>query len=91
MEKCLTIREGVERVLKIFEKEPVDWELIPGEYTDTLVLEGVRYPLFWWRADPQVDMMQELAPERKICSMKLNLAEASDMTPSRKGFAPERT
>ena len=72
MEKCLTIREGVERVLKIFEKEPVDWELIPGEYTDTLVLEGVRYPLFWWRADPQVDMMQELAPERKICSMKLN-------------------
>ena len=66
MEKCLTIRQGVERVLKIFEKEPAAWELIPageGDYTDTLVLEGERYPLFWWRTDPQVDMMQELAPE----------------------------
>ena len=75
MEKCLTIKEGVQRVLKIFEKEPASWELIPageGDYTDTLVLEGEQYPLFWWRSDPQVDMMHDLAPERKICSMKLN-------------------
>ena len=75
MEKCLTIEDGVKNILKIFEKTPPAWELIPaqaGEYTDTLVLEGERYPLFWWRTDPQVDMMQELAPERKICSMKLN-------------------
>ena len=42
--------------------EPVERE---GDYTDTLVLEGERYPLFWWRADPQVDMMHDLAPERK--------------------------
>ena len=75
MEKCLTIEQGVARVLKIFEKEPAGWELIPageGDYTDTLVLEGEKYPLFWWRSDPQVDMMHDLAPERKICSMKLN-------------------
>ena len=41
MEKCLTIEDGVERVLKIFEKEPASWELIPageGDYTDTLAL-----------------------------------------------------
>lgn len=75
MEKCLTIQQGVERVMKIFDKEPASWELIPageGDYTDTLVLDGEKYPLFWWRADPQVDMMHDLAPERKICSMKLN-------------------
>jgi len=72
MEKCLTIKDGVDRVLKIFETEPVSWELLPGDYTDILVLEGKEYPLFWWRADPQVDMMHDLAPERKPCSMKLN-------------------
>lgn len=75
MEKCLTIEDGVRNVLEIFEKELVSWKYISakdGEYTDCLVLDGERYPLFWWRADPQIDMMRELAPERKICSMKLN-------------------
>lgn len=75
MKRCLTIEEGVNNILAIFQCEPSAWELIPekrGEYTDTLVLEGEKYPLFWWRTDPQVDMMQELAPDRKLCSMKLN-------------------
>lgn len=80
MKKCLTIEDGVRSALNIYEVEPkVQWSYVPaekGELVDRLVLDGVSYPLFWWRCDPQVATMQELAPERKICSMKLNRSGA---------------
>lgn len=80
MKKCVTIEDGVRSALATYQVEPkVQWELIPageGDYTDTLVLDGVKYPLFWWRCDPQVGSMYAKAPSRKICSMKLNRAGA---------------
>lgn len=76
MEKCLTIEDGVKRVLKIYNMETeCDWEYIPaadGDLTDTIKINGVDYPLFWWRSDTQVMSLYEKAPERRICSMKLN-------------------
>lgn len=80
MQKCRTIEEGVRSVLAVYQVEPAaQWSYVPateGELVDSLVLDGVKYPLFWWRCDPQVATMQELAPERRICSMKLNRSGA---------------
>ena len=78
MKKCLTIEDGVRSALATYQVESkVQWSLLPageGDYTDTLVLDGVKYPLFWWRCDPQVGAMYSKAPSRKLCSMKLNRA-----------------
>ena len=56
MKKCLTIEDGVRSALHIYEVEPkVQWSYVPaekGELVDRLVLDGVSYPLFWWRCDP---------------------------------------
>lgn len=80
MKKCLTVEDGVRSALEVYQIEPkVQWSYVPaeaGELVDSLILDGVKYPLFWWRCDPQVSTMQELAPERKICSMKLNRSGA---------------
>jgi len=76
MKKCTTIEEGVANVLTVLQVEQTpQWQFVPakeGELTDTLILDGEAYPLFWWRADPQVATMHDLAPTRDICSMKLN-------------------
>jgi len=76
MKKCTTIEEGVENVLVVLGVEQTpQWQFVPaqeGDLTDTLILDGEAYPLFWWRADPQVATMYNLAPSRDICSMKLN-------------------
>ena len=76
IKNCKTIEDGVQNALEIFDVKPtVRWRYIPageGQYTDTLELDGVAYPLFWWRCDPQVGSMYAKAPSRKICSMKLN-------------------
>lgn len=76
IKKCLTVEDGVRNALQTYQVFPtVNWRYLPageGEYTDSLELDGVRYPLFWWRSDPQVDTMYEKAAERKLCSMKLN-------------------
>ena len=76
MEKCMTIEDGVKNALHVYQVDPkVCWKYVPAgqnDYTDKLVLDGEEYPLFWWRTDPQISTMQKLAPERKICSMKLN-------------------
>ena len=76
MKKCLTIEDGVRAVLSIYNVTPdKTWEYIPvGEenLTDTIVLDGVEYPLFWWRCDTQIMALYERAPKRKLCSMKLN-------------------
>ena len=73
---CKTVEDGVRNALEIFAIEAGSaWRYIPakeGDYTDMLELDGVAYPLFWWRCDPQVGAMYAKAPERKICSMKLN-------------------
>ena len=80
MKKCLTVEDGVRNALATYDIEPkVQWSLVPageGDYTDQLVLDGKVYPLFWWRCDPQVGAMYSKAPDRKICSMKLNRAGA---------------
>lgn len=80
IKKCMTIEDGVRNALEAYQAEPaVQWQYISakdGDYADTLELDGVKYPLFWWRCDPQINTMQEKAPERKICSMKLNRSGA---------------
>ncbi len=80
LKKCTTVEEGVCNALEIFDCRPeVSWRYVPAtqdRYTDTLVLDGVEYPLFWWRCDPQVGSMYAKAPSRKLCSMKLNRAGA---------------
>lgn len=80
MKKCVTIEDGVRSALATYQVEPkVQWTFVPaseGDYTDCLMLDGVKYPLFWWRCDPQVGSMYAKAPSRKLCSMKLNRAGA---------------
>lgn len=76
MEKCLTIEAGVKAALKLYDCEPqVSWKYLPakeGELVDKIVLDGEEYPLFWWRSDTQICGLLRRAPERKLCSMKLN-------------------
>lgn len=76
MEKCTTIEEGVQNVLTQLRIQlDKKWQFVPAgenDLTDTLVLDGESYPLFWWRADPQIATIAKLAPSRDICSMKLN-------------------
>ena len=76
LKRCTRIEDGVRNALEIFDCQPkAQWRYVPareGEYTDRLVLDGVEYPLFWWRCDPQVGAMYSKAPSRRICSMKLN-------------------
>ena len=76
MKKCVTIEDGVRSALATYQVEPkVQWTLIPageGDYTDTLVLDGVKYPLFWWRCDPQVGSMFSKAPSRKCLHPRQN-------------------
>ena len=83
MKKCTTIADGVNAALAVYQAQPkATWEYIPageGDLTDRLVLDGVSYPLFWWRCDPQIAPMKRMAPSRKICSMKLNRACAKSM------------
>jgi len=73
---CKTVEDGVRAALSVYSCTPsVSWEYrpaAPGEYCDTLVLDGVSYPLFWWRTDTQIVQLRDLAPERNLCSMKLN-------------------
>lgn len=80
MKKCLTIEDGVRNVLDIYQVIPnAQWRYVPageGDLVDSLILDAVKYPLFWWRCDPQVATMQELAPARRLCSMKLNRSGA---------------
>ncbi|MBQ8813717.1 MAG: hypothetical protein IJZ85_04390 [Lachnospiraceae bacterium] len=76
MKKILTIEEGVRSVLSVYNAVPdIKWEYRPAEegcLTDAIVLDGAVYPLFWWRCDTQIMALAENAPERKLCSMKLN-------------------
>lgn len=55
MKKCLTVQDGVNAVLDIYEeKTTAVWKYIPagtGDLTDKLLLNGVEYPLFYWRCD----------------------------------------
>lgn len=76
MNKCNTVADGVAAILAIYDCAPAcSWQLIPageGDLTDVLVLDGVSWPLLWWRADTQIVQMKRLAPDRNPCSMKLN-------------------
>lgn len=76
MEKCFTIEDGVNSALSLYEfKSDVKWKYIPrpdGEYTDFVMINGVNYPLFWWRNDSQIAYIIASAPSKKPVSMKLN-------------------
>ena len=76
MKKCLTIEDGVKSALQLYEiKDETAWKYIPrpsGEYTDFVEINGVKYPLFWWRRDPQIGQIIASAPSKKPVSMKLN-------------------
>ncbi len=76
MKKCNTVAEGVAAILAVYDFAPqTEWQFIPagdGDLSDTLVVDGVRTPLFWWRTDTQIVQMANLAPSRNPCSMKLN-------------------
>jgi len=80
---CKTVAEGVNAALAIYQVTPTQtWEYVPaapGDYTDTLVLDGIKYPLFWWHCDTQISQMYRMAPSRKLCSMKLNRTCAKSM------------
>ncbi len=72
MKICAGISEGVEAILKIYDRQAAPWQYESGTLCDTLRLGDEALPLFWWRTDTQVAQMLALAPERKLCSMKLN-------------------
>lgn len=78
MEKCVSIQEGVRSALELYEIIPAfQWEFIEaGEQDDTdiLVLDGKRYPLFWWREDAQVSALINGGISRNTCSIKINRA-----------------
>lgn len=80
MKKCLTIEDGVKAALAVYNFTPnKNWEYIPAgesDFTDSLLLDGEEYPLFWWRCDTQIRELCEKAPQRKLCSMKLNRSGA---------------
>lgn len=57
MEKISTVEDGVRMILNNGEfLVKADWSYAEGagRFTDELVLNGVRYPLFYWREDPQI-------------------------------------
>ena len=76
MEKYLTIEQGVESVMSVYGyKSEKTWKYIPAkanELCDKLIIDGKEYPFFWWRTDVQINPLTKMAPERKLCSMKLN-------------------
>lgn len=76
MEICKTIEDGVKSALSLYEfNNAVDWKYIPrpaGEYTDFVMINGVNYPLFWWRNDSQIAYIIASATSKKPVSMKLN-------------------
>lgn len=78
IKKCKTIEDGVQAVLDIYQCGSVPkWQYLPAgkeDYVDHLLLDGRKYPLFWWRFDTQIAALFQLSPERKPCSMKLNRA-----------------
>ncbi len=57
MEKITSIRQGVEKLLQIRGREIPDFALepqTPEEYTDTLLWQGNRIPLFYSRYEPPI-------------------------------------
>ena len=76
MEICKTIEDGVKSALRLYEiNDELSWRYIPrpsGEYTDFVMINGVKYPLFWWRRDSQIAYIIASAPSKKPVSMKLN-------------------
>ena len=84
MKKCTTIEEGVAAVMTVYGyKTEKAWAYIPakeGDLCDKLILDGEEYPFFWWRTDVQIKPLTDMAPERKLCSMKLNRTCAASET-----------
>lgn len=84
MKKCTTIEEGVSSVMNVYGyKTEKTWAYIPasdGDLCDKLMIDGEEYPFFWWRTDIQIKPLTNMAPERKLCSMKLNRTCAASET-----------
>ena len=76
MRRCSTVKEGVISALELYEVTPkYEWDIIDAtndDYTDYLVLNGEKYPLFWWRENSQVSALINGATSREVCSIKLN-------------------
>lgn len=76
MKPCTSIEDGVRAVLEIYNwDEIVFWQYLPAEgeaLCDRVRIGDEIYPLFWWRADTQIEQLRRMAPERELCSMKLN-------------------
>lgn len=78
MKKCITVQEGVKSVLELYAVAlDCEWEFIEAneqDDTDYLVINGIKYPLFWWREDAQVSALINGGPSRNTCSIKINRA-----------------
>ena len=76
MKRCLTVVEGVQSALDLYEVSPkYEWEYIEGganDYTDFIKLDGEIYPLFWWREISQISTLINGGVSCGTCSIKLN-------------------
>ena len=76
MKKVLSIEQGVSRMLSILEIE-ADWKYVPAKDTelfDKLILDGVEYPLLWWRYAPQSNLLKRYADPLVPLTCKMNLS-----------------
>ena len=71
MQQINTIEQGVQAAFdEKRQKIEHEWEFIPatnGDLTDTVIVDGERIPLFWWRYDNQIFPLEEL--ERNMNSV----------------------
>ena len=80
MAKINTIDEGIKAIyLKNEYGEVPAYEIKPlkeGEYTESLVIDGEEYPIFFWRGEPQTVAVAN--NNCGACSMKISGAIAND-------------
>jgi len=72
LEKVKSVEEGVKKLLTIRELPVPEFTIEKrkdGEYTDHLVLDGVRIPLAYWRYEPRMDRLHAYgaAPKDNAC------------------------
>ena len=76
MQQINTIEQGVQAAFdEKRQKIEHDWKFVPaseGELTDTVIVDGDRIPLFWWRYDNQIFPLEELERNMNSVSCKLN-------------------
>ena len=73
-DKVSSVEEGVKRLLTVRDAEIPEFSFEPmgeGDMCDTLVLEGKRIPLLWWRYEPRMNSMHGygLKAPKENCSL----------------------